>query len=62
MPGNNRWVSICGFLTGVDRSSDNSEVEQFRIDVENVNFCGQYIPPANSPAFVTQSCECVELF
>ena len=62
MPGNKRWVSVCGFLTRVERSRDNSEVEQFRIDVENVTFCGQYISPANSAPFVSQNCECAELF
>ena len=62
MPGNKRWISIQGFLTGVDRSSDDSEVEQFRIDVDNVIFCGHYTPPVNSAAFVPQSCECVDSF
>ena len=58
MPGNKRYVSVCGFLTGVDRSG---EVEQFLIDVENVTFCGQYVQPANSVALASPSCECVEL-
>jgi hypothetical protein len=56
MPGNNRWVTIYGYVTGMDRSSDNAEVEQFRIDVEGVTFCGPYTPP------VPQSCECVDPF
>ena len=60
MPSNNRWVTICGYVTGVDMSSDNSEVEQFRINIENVAFCGPYTPPANLAASVP-SCECVKL-
>jgi hypothetical protein len=61
MPGNNRWVTIGGYVTGVRRSSDNSEVEQFQIKVENLAFCGAYTPPANSVVSVPQS-EYVEFF
>ena len=63
MPGNKRWVSVRGLLTRVDRSSDNSEVEQFGIDVENIiSFWGQYILPANSATLVSQNCECLDFF
>ena len=44
LPGNNRYVSVSGFPTRVDRSSDGLKVEQFRIDVYNITFCGQYHP------------------
>lgn len=59
MPTNNRWVSILGVLTKVDRSSNNLEVEQFRIDIDNIVFCGQYVPLVISAASssVPQSCE-----
>lgn len=62
LPGNKRWVTIGGHVTGVEKSNEKSEVEQFRINVENVTFCGLYSPPANSAAFVPQHCECVKLF
>jgi hypothetical protein len=54
VPGNKRYVSVWGFLTRAERSGNN-EVEQFLIEVENITFCGQYTPPANSAAFVSQS-------
>jgi protein tyrosine/serine phosphatase len=55
MPAKNRWVTIYGYVTGVDMSSDNTEVEQFRMNIENIAFCGPYIPPANSAASVRDS-------
>jgi len=57
MPGNKRYVSICGFLTGA-RTGSHSEVEQFLIDVESVTFCGHYVQPVNSPTLASPSCEC----
>ena len=62
MPGNKHYVSVCGFLIGVDRSGNNSKVEQFLINIESVTFCGQYIQPTNAPTFVLQSCEWVNFF
>jgi hypothetical protein len=48
LPGNKRFVSISGFVTGVDTSGDGSKVEQFRIEVRTIVFCGQYIPPVHT--------------
>jgi hypothetical protein len=59
MPGNKHFVSICGFLTGMNRSDNDSEVAEFLIDVESVTFCGQYIQPANSASVASPSCECL---
>ena len=58
MPTDNRWVSIVGFLV-VDRSSNNFEVERFRIDIDAITLCGQYVPLVNMAAScsVQQSCE-----
>jgi hypothetical protein len=55
LPWSKRFVSLSGFLTGVGRSGDGSEVEIFRIDVDNITFCGQYIPPA-AASMNPQSC------
>ena len=60
MPGNKRYVSVCGFLTGA-RSGSNSEVEQFLIDVESVTFCGHYVQSSTLPAVASPSCECTAL-
>jgi len=56
VPGNKRFVSLCGFLTGVDKSDDGSEVENVRIEVKNITFCGPYVQPA-----AAQSCMCVQI-
>jgi len=56
VPGNKRFVSLGGFLNGVDKSDDGSEVENFRIEVDNITFCGQYVQPAVAP-----SCTCVQM-
>jgi hypothetical protein len=48
VPGNKRFVSVRGFLTGVDRSGIGSEVEKFIIDMDTITFCGQYVPPVAS--------------
>jgi len=57
LPGNKRFVSLCGFLTGVETSGDDdSEVENFRIDIEDITFCGQYIQPAVVMPVNPQSC------
>ena len=50
LPGNKRFVSVSGLLTGVDRSGDGSEVEQFRIDVDAISFCGHYVQPVDPAA------------
>jgi hypothetical protein len=60
LPANKRYVSISGFLTGVDTSDNGSKVENFRVDVHNVTFCGHYVQPAH-PAN-PQSCKCFEPF
>lgn len=61
LPGNKRFVSLHGFLTRIDRSGDGSEVERFRIDVNNICFCGQYVQPAVvSESKIPQSCTCLE--
>ena len=57
VPGNKRYVSVCGHLTGVERSGNTSEVERFLIDVENITFCGHYIQPANAATSVSQNGE-----
>lgn len=63
VPTNKRWISFYGYVTGVDKSRDNSEVERFRITVEIVAFCGSYTPPVTSAAFnVPQNCERFEPF
>ena len=59
MPGNKRFVSLCGFLTGVDKLDDESEVEIFRIKIDNITFCGQYVQPAVSS--MDKSCMCVQI-
>ena len=58
MPTDNRWVSILGFLR-MDRSGNNLEVERFRIDIDNIVICGQYVPLVTSAASssVQQNCE-----
>jgi hypothetical protein len=45
LPRDKCFVSLYGFITGVDKSGDGL-VERFRIDVDNISFCGQYIQPA----------------
>lgn len=63
VPGSKRFVSFCGFLSGVDMFGDGSEVEKFRIDnVDNITFCGQYVQPAPVASMNSQTCTCVELF
>jgi hypothetical protein len=49
-PGNKRYTSVSGVLTGVDRLDNDSGVGQFKIEVDNVTFCGPYIPPATNSA------------
>jgi len=52
-PGNKTYVSVYGFLNGVvDRP------EQFLIGVENISFCGQYIPPVPAAPPNPHGCEC----
>lgn len=58
MPGNKRYASICGIITGANRSGDDSEVEEFRIDTECVTPCGPFVPLANRAAVASPSCEC----
>lgn len=58
IPGNKRYASICGILTGAERSSDDSKVEEFLIDTEFVTPCGHYVPLANPVVLASPSCEC----
>jgi hypothetical protein len=58
MPGNKRYASICGTITGANRSGDDSEVEEFLIDTECVTPCGPFVPLANPAALASPSCEC----
>lgn len=50
LPGNKRFVSVGGNLIGVDRSGNGAEVKQFRINVDNISFCGHYVQPVNLEA------------
>lgn len=59
LPRNKCFVSLCGFITGVDRSGDGSEVEKFRVDVDNITFGGQYVQPAVASKN-PQSCTFIE--
>ena len=59
MPRNKCFVSLFGFITGVDRSGDRSEVEKFRVDVDNITFGGQYVQPAVAPKN-PQNCTFIE--
>jgi hypothetical protein len=62
MPGNKRYASVFGTLTGANRSGNDSEVEEFLIDTECVTPCGQYVPLAtNRAALGSPSCECAGL-
>jgi hypothetical protein len=61
MPGNKRYTSVCGILTGAARSGDDSEVEEFLIDTECVTPCGHYVPLANPAPHAPPSCECAGL-
>ena len=57
IPGNKRYVSLSGFLAGVDRTGENRDVQQFVIEVENITFCGYYVQPANAAS--SPSCKCI---
>jgi hypothetical protein len=58
MPGNKRYASICGTITGANRSGDDSEVEEFLIDTECVTPCGPFVPLANPATPASPICEC----
>lgn len=58
MPRNKCFVSLCGFITGLDRSGDG-EVEKFRVNVENIAFGGQYVELAVASK-KPQSCTFIE--
>jgi hypothetical protein len=61
VPANKRYVSLSGFLTGVDKLDDGSEVDKFRIDVDNITFCGQYVQPAAASTISQTRCTYVQI-
>lgn len=59
LPRNKYFVSLCGFITRVDRLGDGKEVEKFQVDIDNITFGRQYVQPAVASKN-PQSCRSIE--
>lgn len=47
IPWNNRYVTFAGHLRGVTSTLENeSVVERFKVDIDNISFLGNYVPIA----------------
>ncbi|PPR02986.1 hypothetical protein CVT24_012191 [Panaeolus cyanescens] len=58
MPSNNRYVNVFGFLTDLIASAQKRKVgliDAFEVEVNNIIFCGQFLPPASHSSQSTSS-------